>query len=176
MAKRRLARLIGKKPVKKKPKASPKKAKAAAAGKLPLATRSKLVRRPPEPAPEAAAEVEWRPGDIPPEHESSGVKALREVDAEELEHILESHREWIRTKAQEGSRAELTRTNLREAYLQGAQLRGADLRDSNLQKAELQNADLFLADLRNTDMMEAQLQKAVLRRAKLQGANLIAAR
>lgn len=37
--------------------------------------------------------------DRPPEHESTGPKALREIATEDLEGILEAHREWITSKS-----------------------------------------------------------------------------
>ncbi len=47
--------------------------------------------------------------DRPPEHESTGPKALREIDNEELEKILEAHREWIASKSAQGTRAALSK-------------------------------------------------------------------
>ena len=116
-----------------------------------------------EAKPTPAARGSSSRGDASPEHKSDGPKALRELETEDLEQILEKHREWIATKSQEGVRAEWAKTNLRASYLQGAQLRGADLRDCNLQKSELQNADVFLADLRNADLREANLESATHR-------------
>ena len=80
---------------------------------------------------------------------------------EELNVILNKHKEWLRYK-EGGERANLYRANLYRANLCGANLCGA-----NLYRATLCGANLCGANLR-----EANLCEANLREANLHGANL----
>ena len=60
----------------------------------------------------------------------------REVPKEELEAILEAHREWIESKGDGGAWANLQGANLQGANLQGANLRLAE----NLTQQQLDGA------------------------------------
>ena len=92
------------------------------------------------------------------------------MEREELEKILEEHKEWIDGKG--GKRADLSGTdlrganlsgvNLRETNLRGANLRGANLREADLSEANLSGADLHRADLHRADLREANLHRADL--------------
>lgn len=62
------------------------------------------------------------------------------MEREELEKILEEHKEWIDGKG--GKRADLRGTDLR-----GANLRVADLRVADLREADLCGADLDFSTL-----------------------------
>ncbi len=89
-----------------------------------------------------------------------------------LKDILDSHRSFILSNGENGTRANLEganlqRANLRGVYLQEAYLRGANLRGANLYGAKLQGAYLYEANLQ-----EANLQGANLYGANLEGANL----
>ena len=102
------------------------------------------------------------------------------MEREELEKILEEHKEWIDGKG--GKRADLCGSNLRGADLSRASLSRANLRGSNLRGADLSEADLYGADLRGADLSganlsgvnlsEANLRGTILREANLSGADL----
>jgi uncharacterized protein YjbI with pentapeptide repeats len=80
---------------------------------------------------------------------------LRKLSPEELQHVLDAHREWLTSGKENGQRANLGHTDL-----QGADLSGVDLRE----------AELVSADLSETHLRGAKLQQANLARANLQGA------
>lgn len=67
------------------PKKKKKKKKVAAAKKAPPAP-------PASPSAIGGGSEGWQDGDRPPEHESTGPKALREIADEDLEKLLEAHR------------------------------------------------------------------------------------
>lgn len=97
------------------------------------------------------------------------------MEREELEKILEEHKEWIDGKG--GKRADLSGTDLRGANLSGVNLRetnlrGANLRGANLRGADLREADLYRADLREAGLCRANLRGAILRGGNLRGADL----
>ncbi len=94
------------------------------------------------------------------------------MNKEDLQHILERHKEWIGSldSSQAGGESadlsetdldgvnlhgtNLNKANLQGAHLRGADLRAADLRESNLKDANLLRTRLEEADLRNTDLSE----------------------
>lgn len=95
---------------------------------------------------------------------------------EELEKILEVHKEWINDN-EKGVRADLSgvclrEENLSEADLSGANLSRSDLRSAELSGADLSGANLSRADLRRTDISGVDLRSANLSGADLRGANL----
>ena len=113
------------------------------------------------------------------------------MDTQELQKILDEHKEWLKTYGEYGCRAVLDSADLRGvdlncADLRGASLRGADLRSANLYRvdltgaslrgatlsANLNGADLSDADLSGADLSGANLENAFLRGAILSGANL----
>ncbi|WP_251390629.1 pentapeptide repeat-containing protein [Mediterraneibacter agrestimuris] len=97
------------------------------------------------------------------------------MEREELEKILEEHKEWIDGKGGKCANlrgADLRGTILRGADLRGADLSGADLREANLHRANLREADLGGADLRGVNLRETNLRGANLRGADLREAGL----
>ena len=86
----------------------------------------------------------------------------REISIEQLQEVLERHREWVESKGKKGKRASLARTKL-----WGANLEGANLSSANLVRATLSGADLEKADLKG-----ANLRKAYCMKVNLQGADL----
>lgn len=92
------------------------------------------------------------------------------MEREELEKILEEHKEWIDGKG--GKRADLRGANLSGVNLRETNLRGANLRGADLREADLYRADLREANLRGADQREAGLYRADLRGAILSEANL----
>ena len=58
---------------------------------------------------------------------------------ENIELVLEKHKEWLETNGRSGEKAYLREADLREAYLRGADLRGADLGGADLRGADLSN-------------------------------------
>ena len=95
-----------------------------------------------------------------------------EISAEELEHVLDEHREWINSGGKQGRRANLERVNLVGADLHGVNLAEANLHQANLSKANLQGASLAKANLQGAVLGGANLQKASLWECDLQGARL----
>jgi uncharacterized protein YjbI with pentapeptide repeats len=103
-----------------------------------------------------------------------------DVEASELQTILQEHAEWLRNKG--GKRANLsgaylsgaylTRANLSRANLTGADLTGADLTWANLTWAYLTRANLSRANLTGADLTGADLTWANLTWANLTGADL----
>ena len=73
---------------------------------------------------------------------------------EELQTILNSHRQWLQDSAT-GARADLRYADLREAHLRGAHLREANLTGASLTGADLTEAGLRGADLRGADLTGA---------------------
>ena len=69
-----------------------------------------------EPAPDAA--------------QDEGAK-LREVSSDKLKQILAAHKTWLETDGEQGTQADLSRTNLPGAFLNKANLKGAFLRRVN---------------------------------------------
>ena len=82
------------------------------------------------------------------------------MEREELEKILEEHKEWIDGKG--GKRADLSGTDLRGANLSGVNLRETNLRGANLRGADLREAGLYRADLRGANLSEANLDFSTL--------------
>lgn len=125
----------------------------------------------------------------------AGGNPRRDIPPGRLQHILDAHQLWVRTRGREGKRAELFdadlgRANLRlavlvEANLQGAELDRAVLEGARLQRADLQRASLRGADLQRAsmhqancqgaDLFEAHLEEAELYEANLQVVNFLAA-
>jgi uncharacterized protein YjbI with pentapeptide repeats len=89
------------------------------------------------------------------------------MDTQKLNAILAWHREWLESKGERGTRADL-----RGADLSGADLSGANLIDANLSGADLRFANLSGADLIGADLIDANLSGADLRGANLSGADL----
>ena len=112
---------------------------------------------------------------------------MRTISKEELEQILENHKEWIRDDRFESDEkyadlrdtdlcgAILRNVDLREANLRRTNLKGADLSESDFSRADLSDADLSDADLSETCLSEARLGGANLRKANLREANLYSA-
>jgi uncharacterized protein YjbI with pentapeptide repeats len=98
---------------------------------------------------------------------SSGAAGVAPPDADDLNALLNAHRQWIDSEKSAGRRADL-----RGAPLDSADLRGADLRHADLGGANLRGADLTEADLRGADLTRARLEGATLSRADLQEAML----
>lgn len=84
-----------------------------------------------------------------------------------LEEKLASHLEWLDSRGNAGSRADLSDANLEGQELIGVKLTFADLHDANLRAA-----DLLLADLRDANLMRADLEDSCLVGANLEAANL----
>jgi hypothetical protein len=108
---------------------------------------------------------------------------------EELEKILESHKDWLYTSQGECadlrgadlhganlSNEILIKAHLGGSILAGANLRGANLREANIRFSDLRDADLTNAYLRDADLTSADLRGADLRGADLTGANFYRAR
>lgn len=81
----------------------------------------------------------------------------------ELNRIVSSHREWLSSYGQQGSRADLA----------GKSLRGCDLSDADLRRANLSGADLSEAKLLFANLRDADLREANLRGSDLTGAHLV---
>jgi hypothetical protein len=96
---------------------------------------------------------------------------MREINKEELQQILERHRQWRNMEAG-GERANLGGANLGGANLRGANLCDANLCDANLRGANLRGANLGGANLGGANLGGANLGGANLRGANLCGANL----
>lgn len=96
----------------------------------------------------------------------------RRISQEELQTVVEAHRQWVQTEGNEGTRAELERCDLSglDVRLDGVVLRQASLRESNLGGVSLQQADLRGADLQGADLATAGLWQANLQGADLRGA------
>ena len=99
------------------------------------------------------------------------------MDDNELEKILELHREWGKSSAKEGKQADFRQADLSGADLSDADLSGADFRGTNLSGAHLNGANLsgaclIEADLRGADLKGANLSGACLIEAYLDGADL----
>ena len=102
------------------------------------------------------------------------------MNKNDLNSILELHKEWINTNEQSGLRANLSNANLSGANLSNANLSNADLSyaylsGADLSYAYLSGANLIGADLSRVDLSGANLSGANLSNAYLLGANLIGA-
>jgi uncharacterized protein YjbI with pentapeptide repeats len=97
------------------------------------------------------------------------------MEASKLKDILDSHKLWLSTKGNQGTRANLSGANLTGANLSGANLRGADLRGANLEGANLEGANLRDANLEDVSFINANLYGANLANASLTRANLAGA-
>jgi uncharacterized protein YjbI with pentapeptide repeats len=91
------------------------------------------------------------------------IDGLRKVDRERLRTILQNHRLWLKSKGEDGRKANLSHADLREAELAGAMLckadlHGADMRDLDLCEISLEEADLYGAELRGADLSGAKLK------------------
>ena len=87
---------------------------------------------------------------------------MRKISKEELSEILNTHKIWLESDYNLGSRADLS----------GADLSGADLAYGDLSKADLSEANLEGANLEGANLSEANLYGADLSKADLSGANL----
>jgi len=94
------------------------------------------------------------------------------MEAAKLKDILDSHKLWLSTKGNQGTRADLTHANLSGANLTGANLTGAFLAGANLAGANLTGANLTGAFLAGANLAGANLTGANLTGANLAGANL----
>lgn len=90
---------------------------------------------------------------------------------ENLQELLDSHRDWLHDDWG-GERLVLHHANLCAANLGEADLRKADLQNADLVSANLQRARLRGANLQGTNMYAANLVWADLQSVSLQGANL----
>ena len=89
------------------------------------------------------------------------------MNQEQLDKILDNHKEWLRTNGLKGERA-----NLDWANLEGANLEWANLERANLEWANLEGANLEGANLERANLEGANLEGANLKGANLKGANL----
>jgi len=117
---------------------------------------------------------------------------MRKISKEELSEILNTHKIWLESDYNLGSRADLSgadlsgadlaygdlskadlsEANLEGANLEGANLEGANLSEANLYGADLSGANLLGADLYRANLLGADLSGADLSKADLSGANL----
>lgn len=74
------------------------------------------------------------------------------MEQAKLDKILNEQKEWLRTKGEKGSKADLFGADLCGADLRGANLHGANLRGADLHGADLCGADLHEADLYGADL------------------------
>jgi Pentapeptide repeats (8 copies) len=129
-----------------------------------------------------AADQQSKPTSAEPE--------LRKVSVEELERILEKHKEWLADKVRRlegveelppglGRLLEQHKEWFDDARRLGWNSRQADLSRTDLRehggrvrKAQLHKANLSEAQLQGAYLMGAQLRGAHLERTQLQGANL----
>ena len=109
-------------------------------------------------------------GSEPPDRTSEGA-AFRKLAPDELQRILDEHREWVASDGKEGERADLHWSDLEGAHLDGANLQGAVLIGANLQGAFLLRANLQGAYLDGANLQGARLSFANLQGADLRGAN-----
>jgi len=100
---------------------------------------------------------------------------MRKISKEELSEILNTHKIWLESDYNLGSRADLYGANLSEANLSEAKLSGADLSGADLSGADLAYGDLSKADLSEANLYKADLSEANLYKADLSGANLLGA-
>jgi predicted RNase H-like HicB family nuclease len=99
------------------------------------------------------------------------------MNKDDLQKVLDEHKNWIISDHENGSRADLrgadlSGADLSGAYLSGAYLRGADLRGAYLIGAYLRGADLRGAYLSGAYLSGAYLSGAYLSGAYLSGAYL----
>ena len=99
-------------------------------------------------------------------------KELRKITKEELDAILKTHEQWLKTSRTAGKRADLSYTDLSYAELACANLVGADLVGADLTGAKLAYADLMAANLEGTNLANADLKCTNLAGSNLSGANL----
>ena len=99
-------------------------------------------------------------------------KELRKITKEELDAILKTHEQWLKTSRTAGKRADLSYTDLSYADLRWANLEGADLVGANLTGVKLAYADLMAANLEGTNLANADLTCTNLAGSILSGANL----
>ncbi len=109
-------------------------------------------------------------GSEPPDRTSEGA-AFRKLAPDELQRILDEHREWVASDGKEGERADLHWSDLEGAHLDGANLQGAVLIGANLQGAFLLRDNLQGAYLDGANLQGARLSFANLQGADLRGAN-----
>jgi hypothetical protein len=98
------------------------------------------------------------------------------VTREELDRVLELHRQWLAGGGGNPYDPKSGRAKLAGAHLAIADLRGVNLRDASLKHANLAGADLRYANVRAADFLGANLRQANLQCANLRGANLRYAR
>ena len=94
------------------------------------------------------------------------------MEKEELNKILNNHKEWLRSNRKVGCVANFRLMKLRHVDLSHADLRYADLSYADLRFANLRHADLSFANLRHADLSYADLSFANLRHADLSYAKL----
>ena len=96
---------------------------------------------------------------------------MRKVSQDELDVILEKHKEWLNDKRY-GKRADLSYFDLSHANLSNANLRSSDLCCANLSHADLSNANLHSSDLCYANLTHVNLRNADLQFSYLKNANL----
>ncbi len=90
---------------------------------------------------------------------------MRKISQEELNNIIECHRNWLFDK-------DVPKSKKHKADLSGVDLSGVDLYNVNLTYANLIGADLSNANLSDAKLSDANLIYASLDNANLYGANL----
>jgi hypothetical protein len=105
------------------------------------------------------------------------------MDQQQLDHILELHREWWYTQGQpmrrsepivepRGQRADLSGLDLSGLFLGEALLTQAELRGTIFRGCELSQALMFGADLRGADLRGAKFCRLFVHDADLRGAQI----
>lgn len=99
----------------------------------------------------------------------------------ELQKIVQLHKEWLLSEGESGLQAVLENADLRQAELSGIDLSYAVLTASNLERANLSGSKLVSADLRKCGLAYANLRHSDLSHANLscaraQGADFTEAR
>ena len=97
---------------------------------------------------------------------------MRKISKEELSEILNTHKIWLESDYNLGSRADLSGADLSGADLAYGDLSKADLSEANLEGANLEGANLYKADLSEANLYGADLSGANLLGADLYRANL----
>lgn len=84
--------------------------------------------------------------------------------AEPLPHLLEQHREWLKSRGEKGQQLDLSNVDMRllhslkQEHMTAIRAVGAKFIDMNLYKINLQSAVVDSSDFRNCDMVEADLR------------------
>jgi uncharacterized protein YjbI with pentapeptide repeats len=94
------------------------------------------------------------------------------LNNEQIDKIISNHKQWVDSKGQQGSRADLSGQILAHFKLNHAVLDGAILKGTDFKGADLSWASLDEADLTNARLVKASLKNASLVKACLAGADL----